>query len=165
MPMKKEKKQIKIFTDGACSGNPGPGGWSAIFCIDGKIKVLKGNDPHTTNNRMELQAVLSAIQKILHSKTKDIEYNIYSDSAYVVNAITFGWIHDWQNQGWTTRKGDQVKNMDLWQKCSNALQSCKMKHKNIKFIKVKGHAGNPLNEYADRVARMEASKIAKKMGN
>lgn len=154
------KQCVNIYTDGACSGNPGPGGWSAIFCIDGTFKVMKGNDPHTTNNRMELQAVITALQKILHSKRNNTEYKIYSDSAYVINSIVFGWVRDWERQQWTTKKGDKVKNVDLWQKCYTLLCSCKAKHRQITFIKVKGHAGDPFNEYADKVAREESAKAS-----
>lgn len=157
-------RTIRIFTDGACSGNPGPGGWAAIISIGDKHKVLSGGEATTTNNRMELLAVVEALARIVKHRSQDTEYEIYSDSAYVVNAITLCWLVAWKMQKWKTTKGEPVKNTDLWQRCDELLTAARKKGKQIKFVKVKGHAGNPLNEYADKVAREESIK-ARDNGN
>lgn len=151
----------RVFTDGACSGNPGgPGGWAAVFSLDQnnkQLKVLKGGDAQTTNNRMELLAVIMAMEKILTSKRIKC-FEIYSDSAYVVNAINMQWIAKWKFAKWQTSKGDDVKNKDLWQRLDKAIHDARIKKIDVKFIKVKGHNGNPLNEYADTIARRQVLK-------
>ena len=155
-------KVTRIFTDGACSGNPGPGGWAAVYSNGNKCKVLSGNSKETTNNRMELLAVVRVLEKIESSRKKGVQYQIYSDSAYVVNAINMDWLFSWKKQQWQTKKGEPVKNTDLWKRCYSLLASIRTKQKEVQFIKVKGHAGNPLNEYADKVAREQSQKAARK---
>ena len=103
---------VKIYTDGACSGNPGVGGWAAVFALKDDIKVFSGNEPNTTNNRMELLAVIKAIE--IAEKRKVEKAVIYSDSSYVVNAITCGWLNLWKSKNWVNAKKEQVKNKDLW---------------------------------------------------
>ena len=108
--------KVRIFTDGACSENPGPGGWAAVFNTADKCKTISGNEKMTTNNRMELRAVIEAYTKVLSKKPKtDVVYELYSDSAYVVNSINNGWIDKWQQNNWKTTKNDDVKNRDLWE--------------------------------------------------
>ncbi|ADQ46217.1 Ribonuclease H [Caldicellulosiruptor kronotskyensis 2002] len=137
-------KEVTIYTDGACSGNPGPGGWCAILIYKGIKKVLKGFEKYTTNNRMELKAVVEAL-KALKEPCKVV---IYSDSAYIVNAINQNWIEKWQKNGWKTSEKEEVKNIDLW----NELVELMKIHK-VTFEKVKGHADNELNNLCDRIAR------------
>ncbi|ADQ07103.1 Ribonuclease H [Caldicellulosiruptor hydrothermalis 108] len=137
-------KEVTIYTDGACSGNPGPGGWCAILIYKGIRKVLKGFERYTTNNRMELKAVVEAL-KALKEPCKVI---IYSDSAYIVNAVNQNWIEKWQKNGWKTSEKEEVKNIDLWNELIELLKI----HK-VTFEKVKGHADNELNNLCDRIAR------------
>ncbi len=137
-------KEVTIYTDGACSGNPGPGGWCAILIYKGIKKVLKGFEMQTTNNRMELKAVVEAL-KALKEPCKVI---IYSDSAYIVNAVNQNWIERWQKNGWKTSEKEEVKNIDLWNELIELLKI----HK-VTFEKVKGHADNELNNLCDRIAR------------
>ncbi|ACM60440.1 ribonuclease HI [Caldicellulosiruptor bescii] len=137
-------KEVTIYTDGACSGNPGPGGWCAILIYKGIKKVLKGFERYTTNNRMELKAVVEAL-KALKEPCKVV---IYSDSAYIVNAVNQNWIEKWQKNGWKTSEKEEVKNIDLW----NELVELMKIHK-VTFEKVKGHADNELNNLCDRIAR------------
>ena len=151
-----------MFTDGACSGNPGgPGGWAAVFSINSKNKneerILRGGEKETTNNRMELIAVIEAVEKICKSK-RIKHFEIYSDSAYVVNAINMHWIISWKLSKWKTSRGGDVKNSDLWERLDNGLQKAKQKGIKIDTIKVKGHNGNPLNEYADSIAKEQVLK-------
>jgi ribonuclease HI len=137
-------KEVTIYTDGACSGNPGPGGWCAILIYKGIKKVLKGFEKYTTNNRMELKVVVEAL-KALNEPCKVV---IYSDSAYIVNAVNQNWIEKWQKNGWKTSEKEEVKNIDLW----NELVELMKIHK-VTFEKVKGHADNELNNLCDRIAR------------
>ncbi|WPX10040.1 ribonuclease HI [Anaerocellum danielii] len=137
-------KEVTIYTDGACSGNPGPGGWCAILIYKGIKKVLKGFERYTTNNRMELKAVVEAL-KALKEPCKVV---IYSDSAYIVNAVNQNWIEKWQKNGWKTSEKEEVKNIDLWNELIELLKI----HK-VTFEKVKGHADNELNNLCDRIAR------------
>ena len=153
-------EKIRIFTDGACSNNPGPGGWAAIFCFGDKHMALRGNEKQATNNRMELTAVVSALTKILKLH-REAEWIIVSDSAYVINAITQGWLTKWQGNGWRTSKDEMVKNYDLWERCIILIEALKEANVQVSYNKVKGHAGNPLNELADKVAKEEAIKAAK----
>ena len=136
--------EVTIYTDGACSGNPGPGGWGAILMLGENRKEISGGSENTTNNIMELTAVIEAL-KILKRPCK---VNIYSDSAYVVNAFLQKWIYGWIKKGWKTAGGDPVKNKELWQE----LYSLTQKH-NVEFIKVKGHADNEYNNRCDELAR------------
>ena len=137
--------EITIYTDGACSGNPGPGGWGAILMLGENRKEISGGSENTTNNIMELTAVIEAL-KILKRPCK---VNIYSDSAYVVNAFLQKWIYGWMKKGWKTAGGDPVKNKELWQE----LYSLTKTH-DVTFIKVKGHADNEFNNRCDELARM-----------
>ncbi|KPL54258.1 ribonuclease H [Prosthecomicrobium hirschii] len=134
---------VVIYTDGACSGNPGPGGWGAILRWNGREKELKGGEADTTNNRMEMMAAISAIEAL----RRPCRIDIYTDSAYLRGGIT-GWIHGWKRNGWKTADKKPVKNADLWQRLDAALGS----HE-IVWHWVKGHAGHPENERADALAR------------
>lgn len=137
-------KQVTIYTDGACSGNPGKGGWCAILDYNGIEKILSGAEAQTTNNRMELQAVISGLAALNQPCLVDV----YSDSAYVVNAVLNNWLEDWQRRGWRTAGKEAVKNVDLWQQLLGLLAV----HK-VTFHKVKGHADNERNNRCDAIAR------------
>jgi ribonuclease HI len=136
-------KTVDVFTDGACSGNPGPGGWGAILRYGAVEKELSGGEPATTNNRMELMAAIAALEAMKNP----VNVRIHTDSQYVKNGIT-GWIHGWKKNGWKTADKKPVKNVDLWQRLDAALKG----HK-IEWIWVKGHAGHDENERADALAR------------
>lgn len=157
--VKKENlMKLNIYTDGACSGNPGPGGWAIVFFNKDKTISYSGYKTKTTNNEMELFAVVKALQKISKSKN-DYEFAIFSDSAYVINAISLGWIYRWQANGWKTSRGDEIKNKELWQKLISLLSDMK-EDKTILFNKVKGHSGNTFNELADNLARKQSGIAA-----
>lgn len=149
---------IKIYTDGACSGNPGPGGWAYIICKDEEILQCSGAGVgDTTNNRMELMAVIKALEEIIKINNKDImPFQIISDSAYVINAIKLHWINLWSSNEWKTSKGDKVKNSDLWKQFLDLKGKCEIQKKVITFEKIKGHNGNYFNEWVDSMARNEA---------
>ncbi|MEJ1157776.1 ribonuclease HI [Prosthecomicrobium sp. N25] len=135
--------RVEIYTDGACSGNPGPGGWGAILRFRGAEKELKGGEADTTNNRMEMMAAISALEAL----KRPCKADVYTDSAYLRGGIT-GWIHGWKRNGWRTADKKPVKNADLWQRLDLAL-----KPHDIVWHWVKGHAGHPENERADELAR------------
>ncbi len=135
--------QIIIHTDGACSGNPGPGGWGAILEWNGHRKELKGGEPETTNNRMEMMAAIKALKAL---KRSDKDVILITDSVYLRDGIT-KWIHGWKKRGWKTADKKPVKNADLWQMLDEARQP----HL-IEWHWVRGHAGHPGNERADRLA-------------
>ena len=137
-------EKVIIYTDGACSGNPGPGGWGAILMYKGAKKEISGGSKETTNNIMEVTAVIEAL-KCLKIES---EVQVYSDSAYTVNAFNQGWIFNWMKNGWKTSGKDPVKNKELWQE----LYALTKKHK-VEFIKVKGHADNEFNNRCDEMAR------------
>lgn len=137
------KKSIEIYTDGACSGNPGPGGWGAILIWGDHRKEIKGGEAQTTNNRMELMAAISALEAL----KVGVEADLYTDSAYVRNGIS-SWIHGWKKNGWRTADKKPVKNVELWQRLEQALAQ----HR-VTWHWVKGHAGHPENERADELAR------------
>lgn len=145
------KDKLIFYTDGACSGNPGEGGWAyveVIMCSNGiKTNVVSGNKKKTTNNEMELTAVYMALVKAYKSKVKQVI--IYSDSAYVVNAITKEWLKNWNKNGWKTKEGKLVKNKHIWEKMYKLIYEKKV---NVIMVKVKGHKGDPLNELADKSA-------------
>jgi ribonuclease HI len=145
---------VVIYTDGACSGNPGMGGWGAILSFAGKEKELKGGELHTTNNRMELMAAISALEAL----TKPCEVDLHTDSQYVRNGIS-SWIYGWKKNGWRTADNKPVKNVDLWQKLDVALKE----HK-VRWHWVKGHAGHPMNERADQLARDAIADMRDKTG-
>ena len=159
--------KVRIYTDGACSENPGPGGWASVWMSDNNIKVISGCNPKTTNNQMELTAVVVSLRKVVDFLTTSSnpwvskEYEIYSDSAYVVNSINNNWIERWRLNGWKTSKGDDVKNVELWMECLKLLSQIRQMGIKITFIKVKGHSGDTLNEYADEKAREEVLKARK----
>jgi ribonuclease HI len=138
-----DEKRITIWSDGACSGNPGPGGWGAILIWNGHRKELKGGAPETTNNRMELQAAIEALDALKRASTVDF----YTDSQYVRGGV-MGWIKGWKKNGWKTADRKPVKNVDLWQK----LDELAAKHR-IVWHWVRGHAGTEENERADELAR------------
>ena len=140
-------KTVTIYTDGACSGNPGPGGWCAILEYQGREKMISGGEESTTNNRMELMAVIVALEAL--NRPCDVE--VHSDSQYVVNAFNKHWIDGWKKRGWKTANKQPVKNRDLWER----LLTAKSKHK-VEFIWVKGHAGHELNERCDELATTAA---------
>ena len=136
-------KKVTIYTDGACTGNPGPGGWGVILMYKGKAKELSGFEEMTTNNRMELLAVISALEAL----NEPCDVDLYTDSQYVSNAINLGWLDSWQQKGWK-RKGGEVKNLDLWVRLVPSLKE----HK-VSFIWVKGHSDNEFNNRCDELAR------------
>lgn len=136
-------KKVTIYTDGACSGNPGPGGWGAILMYNEKEKEISGACKDTTNNIMEITAVLEALKLL----KEECEVKVYSDSAYVVNAFNQGWIYNWRKNNWKTASKDPVKNQELWEELYNLVQ----KHK-VEFIKVKGHSDNEYNNRCDFLA-------------
>lgn len=138
------KKEVTVYTDGACSKNPGPGGWAAVLKFGEHIREVSGGERQTTNQRMEIQAVVEALQALKES----CHVKIHSDSAYVVNCIKQKWYVNWQKNGWRNSKGEPVQNKDLWE----ALLSAMQRHR-VEFVKVKGHAGVAWNERCDELAR------------
>lgn len=142
-------KQIEIYTDGACSGNPGPGGWGAVLVYNGKEKELSGSEKETTNNRMELTAVIMA----LNALNQPCEVKLTTDSKYVCDAVNKGWVYSWRKNGW--RKSDKrpALNVDLWEELLSLLE----KHE-VEFIWVKGHNGHKYNEICDALAVKEYQK-------
>jgi len=142
-------RKVTIYTDGACSGNPGPGGWGAILMYGKSKKELSGGEVSTTNNRMELTAVIKALEAL----KEPCEVMLYTDSQYVANAINLGWLESWKSKGWK-RKGGEVKNLDLWITLVPLLE----KHK-VTFEWVKGHADNEYNNRCDELAVMESRKF------
>ena len=143
---------VTIYTDGACSGNPGPGGWGVILMHGQNKKELSGGETDTTNNRMELLAVIRGLKTL----TKPCNVELYSDSAYIINAFNQNWIENWQKNDWKTSSKSPVKNKDLWLELLSLL-----KVHNVKFIKVKGHSDNQFNNRCDELARNEIVKIQK----
>lgn len=148
--MENSIKQVDIFTDGACSGNPGPGGWAAILSFGPYKKEISGHMPSTTNNRMELFAAISGLGAL----KSPCNVKLYSDSAYLVNAFEKGWIEKWQTNGWKTAGGQAVENQDLWK-----LLLQLMKKHNVKYFKVKGHSDHPENNRCDELARNEIKQF------
>ena len=140
---------VEIFTDGACSGNPGPGGWGAVLRFKGAEKELSGSARHTTNNRMEMMAAIAALEAL----TRPSRVALTTDSTYLKNGIT-SWLAAWKTRGWKTADGKAVKNIDLWQRLDTAQQD-----HDIDWQWVKGHAGHPENERADRLAREAIKKL------
>jgi ribonuclease HI len=134
--------RVIVHTDGACSGNPGPGGWGAVLQYNGKVKELKGGAPLTTNNQMELTAAIEA----LNALKRPCEVELHTDSQYLKNGLT-AWIHSWKRNGWRTADRKPVKNAELWKALDEAVQP-----HTIDWRWVKGHAGDEMNERADRLA-------------
>jgi len=143
-------KKVTIYTDGACKGNPGSGGWGAILMYGENKKELSGGEISTTNNRMELVAVISALEAL----KMPCEVKLHTDSQYIANAINLGWLESWKLKGWK-RKGGEVKNLDLWVKLVPHLET----HK-VTFEWVKGHAENEYNNRCDELAVEESKKFA-----
>ncbi len=135
---------VEVFTDGACSGNPGPGGWGALLRWRGNERELNGGEPQTTNNRMEMMAAIQALETLKRSA----HVRIHTDSVYLRDGIT-KWIHNWKAKGWKTADKKPVKNIDLWQRLETAIE----RHQKVEWKWVKGHAGHPENERADALAR------------
>ena len=136
-------KKVTIYTDGACSGNPGPGGWGAVLIYNGTEKELSGSLDETTNNVMEITAVLEALKAL----REPCEVELYSDSAYVVNSFLQGWIYNWIKNGWRTANKEPVKNKELWEELYELTKT-----HNVTFHKVKGHADNAYNNRCDELA-------------
>lgn len=149
-------KELTIYTDGACSGNPGPGGWGAVLLYKNKEKEISGAEAMTTNNRMELQAAISALQAL----KEPCRVKLYSDSAYLCNAFLKGWIYNWQRNGWKTSRKEAVENRDLWL----SIMDLSRTH-SIEWIKVKGHADNVHNNRCDALARAAIQRLKKAPGN
>ena len=137
-------EEVTIYTDGACSGNPGPGGWGAILMYKGTKKEISGAKNNTTNNVMELTAALEGLKMLKFP----CEVELYSDSAYLVNGFLQGWIYNWKKNNWKTSNKEPVKNKEIWQEIYKLTQV----HE-VKFIKVKGHADNEFNNRCDELAR------------
>src|SRR5450755_1343715 len=143
------EKIVQIYTDGACSGNPGPGGWGAVLSCDGHEKELCGGEPDgTTNNRMELMAAIQALESL----TRPAIVNLHTDSSYLRNGVT-SWLPGWKRNGWRTAAKQPVKNADLWRR----LDAAAARH-DVRWLWVKGHAGNPGNEHADALANRGMAK-------
>ena len=144
-----DRKTIEIFTDGACSGNPGPGGWGAILRFQGRDKELSGGHPETTNNQMELQAAIEALKAL----KEPCSIVLYTDSQYLRQGITL-WIHNWKRNGWKTSDKKPVKNQALWEELDGLV-----KMHAINWHWLKGHAGHPENERCDELARNEIDRL------
>ena len=143
-------EKVIIYTDGACSGNPGPGGWAAILMYKDKQKEISGGMKNTTNNVMELTAVIEVLKMLKYA----CEVDLYSDSAYVVNAFLQGWIYNWVKKGWKTSGKEPVKNKEIWQELYDLTKI----HK-VNFIKVKGHSDNKYNNRCDELARKAIKEL------
>jgi len=139
------EKNIIIYTDGACSGNPGKGGWGALLMYGSSTREISGFSPATTNNRMELAAAIEALEAL----KEPCKVDLYSDSSYLVNAVNEGWLKRWTANNWKTAAKKNVENIDLWQKILKLI-----KLHNVTFHKVKGHSDNPYNNRCDALARL-----------
>lgn len=148
----KPLKEVTIYTDGACSGNPGPGGWAAILVYGRHRKELSGAVTDTTNQRMELTAALEALKAL----KEPCRVKLYSDSAYLINAFREGWIERWQENGWRTAKKEPVENQDLWQE----LVRVASQHQ-VEWVKITGHGDNEENNRCDALARAAISRLLK----
>lgn len=146
-------KEVVIYTDGACSGNPGPGGWAAILRCGGHEKELSGGEAETTNNRMELTAVIRALEAL----KEPCRVTLYSDSKYVIDALRLGWAKGWQARGWMRNKQEPAKNPELWERLLSLLET----HQ-VALEWVKGHAAHPENERCDKLAVAESVKYKAK---
>lgn len=143
-------KSVDIYTDGACSGNPGKGGWGAILIYAGKEREMKGGEAETTNNRMEVYAAIAGLSAL---KERCV-VKLYSDSAYLVNAIEQGWLNGWKRSGWINSQKQPVKNRELWEELDRLLHE-----HDVTFIKVKGHADNEYNNRCDALARAAIKEL------
>ena len=144
-------KKVTLYTDGACSGNPGPGGYGAVLIYNGVEKEISGGQKDTTNNQMEMMAVIKGLEML----KEPCEVKVYSDSAYVVNSIQKGWIYSWKKNNWKKADKSKVKNIDFWERLLSQLEI----HK-VEFLKVKGHADDELNNRCDRLAVAAREKFA-----
>ena len=147
--MSEAENRVEIFTDGACSGNPGPGGWGAILRWNGTERELKGGEAETTNNRMELMAAIQALETL----KRPVQADLYTDSTYVQKGIT-EWIHSWKKRGWKTASKQPVKNVDLWQQLDALVSQL-----DVEWRWVRGHTGHRENELADELANMGVQYI------
>jgi ribonuclease HI len=147
--MSKKLPEVILYTDGACSGNPGPGGWGALLIWNGKEKTLSGGEPDTTNNRMEMRAIIEGLKAL----NKPCHVKVHSDSALIINAFTKGWIDNWKRKGWKKSDKKPVENRDLWEEMLQAATPHTMS-----WIKVKGHSDDELNNRVDALAVMESQK-------
>lgn len=136
-------KKVILYTDGACSGNPGMGGWGAVLLYNGHEKRISGAEPETTNNRMEIYAVIMGLECL----KEPCEVTVYSDSAYTVNAFSNGWVFEWEKNSWRKSDNKPVLNLDLWQRLLELTRVNK-----VQFVKVKGHADNEYNNICDKLA-------------
>jgi len=143
-------KQIDLYTDGACSGNPGPGGWGCILIYKGVEKELSGGEAETTNNRMELLAVINGLEALKEA----CAVTLYSDSKYVIDALQLGWAKKWRTNGWMRNKKEAAKNPELWERLLNLTE----KHE-MTYVWVKGHAENEYNNRCDKMAVAESKKF------
>jgi ribonuclease HI len=146
-------QQVKIYTDGACSGNPGHGGWAAVLLYRETKKEISGGERDTTNNRMELQAAIEGLKAL----KVPCHVDLYSDSAYLINSIVCGWLDKWQRNGWMTAKNGPVDNQDLWLEIIGLN-----KIHQVRWLKVKGHSGNVHNERCDVLARAEVDSLKRR---
>ncbi len=151
--MSDKPRLVEIFTDGACSGNPGPGGWGAVLRWNGHERELSGAEAATTNNRMEMMAAIGALESL----TRACQVRIWTDSSYVKDGIT-RWIHGWKKRGWKTADKKSVKNVDLWQRLEAALAP----HQ-VEWEWVRGHSGHVENERADAIAREAIRQLRESM--
>lgn len=145
-------ERVEIYTDGACRGNPGPGGWGALLRYKGTERTLSGGERETTNNRMELTAAIEALAAL----TRPCQVRLVTDSEYLKNGIT-RWMANWQRRGWKTAGGTPVKNLDLWQR----LDAATRRHR-VQWVWVRGHSGHPENERVDALARAAIERLANK---
>lgn len=143
-------KDVMIYTDGACSGNPGPGGWGSVLFFGEHRKEISGGEKHSTNNRMEIKAVIEGLALL----KEPCNVKVYSDSAYVVNCFQKGWIKGWLRNGWKNSKKEPVENQDLWKELWELMN----KHK-VEYIKVKGHSDNEWNNRCDELAREAIKRL------
>lgn len=149
--VEEKKKEVMLYTDGACSGNPGPGGYGAILIYKGIEKEISGGEINTTNNKMEIMAVIKGLEML----KSPCQVTVYSDSAYVVNAIQMKWIDSWKKNNWKKADKSKVKNIDLWERLLELMEI-----HDVTFVKVKGHSDNEYNNRCDKLAVMEREKLA-----
>ncbi len=147
----RDVKNVTIYTDGSCLGNPGPGGWAAILQYHGREREMVGSEPNTTNNRMEMMAAVEALRAL----KEPCQVELHSDSQYLINAFEKRWVDKWRANGWLTASKQPVKNVDLW----NMLEDLTQKHR-VKFRYVAGHSGHEFNERCDKLARDAATRLA-----
>ena len=145
-------KKVTIYTDGACSGNPGPGGYGAVLIYNGNEKEISGGEKSTTNNKTEMMGVIKALEML--KEKCDVE--VYSDSAYVVNSINNKWVYSWRKNNWIKSDKSKAKNIDLWERLLELID-----YHNVKFVKVKGHADNEYNNRCDKLAVKAREDVVK----